>query len=132
MLPNKQQNVGGDCLTDSDNCSVCRDLLANLHRFFDMLENARKPADSGWMTVEEVARELRISKSIVYRIIRSGDLAAVDIVDASGHIARKGHYRVRRSSLSEYLESKRVKPPPTQMRQHRREHYPKVKNYLGL
>jgi hypothetical protein len=132
MLPNKQQNVGGDCTTESDNCSVCRDLLTNLRRFFDMLEDARKSPDSEWMTVEEVAQELKISKSIVYRIIRNGDLAAVDIVDASGHIARKGHYRVKRSSLDQYLELKRVKPAPDPPIHSHPRRYPKVKNHLGL
>ena len=132
MLLHEQENIDNDPTADGDNCSVCKDLLANLRQFFGMLENARKSPDSEWMTVEEVAQELKISKSIVYRIIRSGDLAAVDIVDASGHIARKGHYRVKRSSLSEYLELKRVKPLPTQTTQPRRRHYPKVKNHLGL
>ena len=97
-----------------------------------MLESARKSPDCEWMTVEEVAQELKISRSIVYRIIRSGDLAAVDIVDANGHIAKKGHYRIRRSSLKEYLESKRVKAPARQSMQARACRYPRVKNHLGL
>ena len=84
------------------------------------------------MTVEEVARELKISKSAVYRIIHSGELAAVDIVDSNGHIAKKGHYRIRRSSLKEYLESKRVKPPGREVGRRHRRRPPKVKNYLGL
>jgi hypothetical protein len=125
-------NPDGQGAADTDTCSVCKDLVANMQRFFDMLENARQSSTSEWMTVEEVARELKISKSIVYRIIRSGDLAAVDIVDANGHIARKGHYRVRRSSLSEYLKLKRVRPPQNLIVQRRPRRYPKVKNHLGL
>jgi hypothetical protein len=117
---------------NTEGCSACRELLANLGRFFGMLENARKSPDSEWMTVEEVAGELKISKSIVYRIIRSGDLAAVDIVDSNGHIAKKGHYRIRRSSLKEYLEAKRVKPPHSQPMPSRQRPFPKVKNHLGL
>ena len=117
---------------DTDTCSVCKDLLANMQRFFGMLENARQSSTSEWMTVEEVARELKISKSIVYRIIRGGDLAAVDIVDADGHIARKGHYRIRRSSLKEYLELKRVRPLQNRIVQSHPRRYPKVKDHLGL
>jgi hypothetical protein len=125
-------SLDGQEAADTDACSVCKDLLANMQRFFDMLENARQSSTSEWMTVEEVARELKISKSIVYRIIRSGDLAAVDIVDANGHIARKGHYRIRRSSLKDYLESKRVRPLRNQTVQSRPRRYPRVKNHLGV
>jgi excisionase family DNA binding protein len=114
MLPHQQQNVESDLRTDDGDCSVCQSLLANLQQFFGMLEDARRPPDSEWITVEEVAQELKVSRSIVYRIIRSGDLAAVDIVDSNGRVAKKGHYRIRRSSLDRYLESKRVKAPQNQ------------------
>ena len=132
MLPNERQNGDGIHASDRDDCALCKDLLMNLERFFDLLQNARKSPDSEWMTVEEVARELKISKSIVYRIIRSGELSAVDIVDAHGRIARKGHYRIRRSSLNQYLESKRVKPPQNPTRRSHWSRYPKVKNHLEL
>ena len=125
-------NLDEQGAADTDTCSVCKDLLANMQRFFDMLENARQLSTSEWMTVEEVARELKISKSIVYRIIRGGDLAAVDIVDANGHVARKGHYRIRRSSLKEYLELKRVKPVQSRSLESYPRHRPRVKNHLGL
>lgn len=65
---------------DTGGCSVCRELLANLGRFYEMLEAIRSPCPSDWLTVEDVAQELKISKSIVYRLIRSGELEAVDLV----------------------------------------------------
>lgn len=132
MLVKEQYNVERVPMIDRGECNVCRDLLANLRQFFGMLEGACKPPDSEWMTAEEVAQELKISRSIVYRIIRSGDLAAVDIVDSNGHVARKGHYRIRRSSLKEYLESKQVKAPQKQPLQSCPRRYAKVKNHLGL
>ena len=132
MLLHEEENADNDPTADNGTCSVCKDLLADLQRFFDMLQNARKSPNSEWMTVEEVARELKISKSIVYRIIRGGDLAAVDIVDANGHVARKGHYRIRRSSLKEYLELKRVKPVQSRSLESYPRHRPRVKNHLGL
>ena len=128
MLPNERSN-SEDAV---DGCRLCEDLLANLQRFLQVLENARKLSDSEWMTVEEVASELKISRSIVYRIIRSGELSAVDIVDANGRIARKGHYRIRRSSLNEYLAAKQVKPPQKPPTKSRSRRYPRVKNHLGL
>ncbi len=87
---------------------------------------------SDWLTVDEIATELRISKTIVYRLIRSGELEAVNIVANNGKISQKGHYRVRRSSLNEYIECKKVKvlPLATDIPCTRR--FPQVKNHLGL
>ena len=118
---------------DSKSCSVCRELLDNLSRFFEMLESVRKSPADQWLTVEEVADELKISKSIVYRLIRNGELEAVNIVNDNGGIARKGHYRIKRQSLENYIQSKTVHPipKPSKTYTHTR-HLPKVKNHLGL
>jgi excisionase family DNA binding protein len=59
-----------------------------------MLEATRRSSASDWLTVEEIATELNISRSVVYRLIRNGELEAVDLVDTNGKIARKGHYRI--------------------------------------
>ena len=114
-------------------CSVCRDLLLNMERFFALFEGTRRFLVSDWLTVDDVASELKVSKSIVYRLIRSGELEAVDIVETNGRIAQKGHYRIRRSSLNQYLESRRVKSFPNES-SHKTSsrHYPKVRNHLGL
>jgi excisionase family DNA binding protein len=120
-------------MADSTNCSVCKDLLANIGRFLDMLETARRSFTSDWLTVDEIAAELKISKSLVYRLIRNGELEAVDLVDNRGKIARKGHYRITRSSLNQFLESKKVRPLPNQVTHpSRSRRLPKVKNHLGL
>ncbi len=118
-------------MASSKNCSVCKDLLINVGRFFDMLKTAHRSFASDWLTVDEIAVELRISKSIVYRLIRNGELEAVDLVDTNGKIARKGHYRITRSSLNQFLESKKVRPLPNQVTHpSRSRRLPKVKNYL--
>jgi len=122
-------------MADSKNCSVCKDLLINIGRFFDMLETARRSFTSDWLTVDEIAAELKISKSIVYRLIRNGELEAVNIVVIrdNGGIAQKGHYRIKRSALNHYLESKKVRLLPNQVTHHpRSRRLPKVKNYLRL
>ena len=119
--------------TDSENCSVCRDLLAHMERFFDMIDAASKSRSSGWLTVDDIARELRISKSIVYRLIRQGELEAVNIAINDKGAACKGHYRIKKSALNQYLESKKVKALPKQAkRTSRSRRFPKVKNHLGL
>ena len=98
--------------TDSQNCSVCHDLLVHLGRFFEMIDSAKKAQADEWLTVEEIATELKLSKSIVYRLIRNGELEAVNLVDAGGRIAQKGHYRIKRQKLLAYLEQKKITPLP--------------------
>lgn len=118
---------------NSRHCSLCQDLLLNMHRFFDILGTACKPSTSDWLTVDDIASELKISKTVVYRLIRSGELEAVNLVKNNGKISPKGHYRVNRLSLNKYLESKKVKSlPDISPRVSRIKHYPKVKNLLGL
>ncbi len=133
MIREISDNLNGTETADSKNCSVCKDLHINIGRFFDMLETARRSFASDWLTVDEIAAELKISKSIVYRLIRNGDLEAVDLVDTNGKIARKGHYRITRSSLNKFLESKKVRPLPNQVTHpSRSRRLPKVKNHHGL
>jgi excisionase family DNA binding protein len=118
---------------NSKACHVCKELLDNMNRFFEILDSARKiPADD-WLTVDVIAKELRISKSIVYRLIRNGKIEAVNLVENNGKISCKGHYRIKRSSLNQYLESKKVKTFPNASRYRTgSRHTPKVKNHLGL
>jgi excisionase family DNA binding protein len=130
QLPDKENNLNP---VDTGGCSVCRDLLVNLGRFMEMLEAVRASYRSEWLTVEDVAGELKLSKSIVYRLIRSGDLEAVDlVVGDEGKIPQKGHFRIRRSALNRYLEAKKVRPVPNQPTRPPARRFPKVKNHLAL
>jgi len=135
LIREQSDNLNDSETTESKNCPVCKDLLINLGRFFDMLETTRRSFTSDWLTVEEIAAELKISKSIVYRLIRNGELDAVNIVviDDDSEIAKKGHYRINKSALHKYLESKKVKSLPNQvMHSSHPRRVPKVKNHLGL
>ena len=120
---------------NSRHCSVCQDLLLNMHRFFDILGAARKPStsESDWLTVDDIASELKISKSIVYRLIHSSELKAVNLVENNSRISQKGHYRINRSSLNQFLESKKVRLFPNETTNtFRPRRFPKAKNHLGL
>ena len=57
--------------------------------------------DDHLLTAAEVADELRVSTMTIYRLIRSGELAAV-------RVGR--NYRVRSSDLERYLSSQVVDP----------------------
>ena len=104
-----------------------------MQQFFDILQSAQKSLDSDWLTVDDIASELKISKTVVYRLIRNGELEAVNVVETNGHIPQRGHYRIKRSSLNKYLEAKKVKTIPDEsVRISRPRCFPKVTNHLGL
>ena len=126
-------NLNKSKTPDNEACLLCKDLLTHMERFFNMLENARRLPTSDWLTVEEIAKELKISKNVIYRLIRNGELEAVNIVGTNGGISQRGHYRIKRSSLNKYLEAKKVNPMPDEpIRISRPRQFPKVKNHLGL
>jgi excisionase family DNA binding protein len=54
-----------------------------------------------FMTVEEVAEELAITRTQAYTMVRDGELPAIKV-------GRKGHWRVERSKLEEYIQAKYV------------------------
>ena len=133
MKPQLPDNENDRNPVNTDGCSVCRELLVNLGRFFEMLEAVCDSHRSDWLTVDEIAQELKLSKSIVYRLIRNGELEAVDLVPGDeGKIPQKGHFRIKRSALNQYLEAKRVKRLPNQPTSRPAPRFPKVRNHLGL
>lgn len=104
-----------------------------MQRFFEMLEDARRGFMSDWLTVEQVAEELKISKNVVYRLIRNGELEAINIVDTKGHVAQRGHYRINRADYQKYVAAKRVNSSPSPFAPgSRSRRFPKVRNHLGL
>jgi len=133
VIQKNHNNLNSFTDPGSNSCSVCKELLTNMQQFYDILGTGAKSPVSDWLTVDDIAKELKISKTIVYRIIRKGELEAVNIVETNGKIAQRGHCRIKRSSLNQYLESKKIKPLPDNSHyiSHRRQ-YPKVKNHLGL
>ncbi|MFC1677116.1 helix-turn-helix domain-containing protein [Planctomycetota bacterium] len=56
-------------------------------QFYSAVYTARKSTASDWLTVDDIAKELKVSKSIIYHLIRHGELEAVDIVETNGKIA---------------------------------------------
>jgi excisionase family DNA binding protein len=111
----------------AENCTICGDLLANLELFYNVLENARRAQASDWLTFEDIPKELKISKSILYRLIRDGELEAVNIVHADGKVPKKGRYRITRENLNRYLKSKTVKPFSGRLPTSRSRYFPKDK-----
>jgi excisionase family DNA binding protein len=133
MVQKSCDSLGKPQRTNNENCSVCKELLTHIRRFLNMSETTGRSNHSDWLTVNEIASELKISKTVVYRLIRHGELEAVNIVDSNGKIPQKGHYRIKRSSLNQYLEAKKVRQFPNGVaHESRSRRFPGVKNRLGL
>jgi hypothetical protein len=72
-----------------------------------------------------------LGRLLIYRLIRNGELEAIDLIAGDGEIPQKGHYHIKRSGLNRYLETKKVKPLPNQSSRPRPHgSSPKVKNHL--
>jgi excisionase family DNA binding protein len=52
-----------------------------------------------FLTLDEVAEELNVSKALVYAMVRKGELTAI-------RIGVKAHWRVERAKLEEYIAAK--------------------------
>lgn len=61
------------------------------------------------MTADEVADEIRVSRALVYRLCRTGDLKAKKVGQ---------HWRISREALSEFM-APAPKPPPRSRRRAR-------------
>ena len=107
--------------------------LGNWNSSFNILQSAHKAIQSELLTVDDIAADLKISKSVAYQLIRNGELDAVNLAPNTGKILKKGHYRIQRESLNNYLQAKRIFPLPGKFISRRQaQHLPQVKNYLGL
>ncbi|NLX21026.1 MAG: helix-turn-helix domain-containing protein [Phycisphaerae bacterium] len=102
-------------------------------RFRQIIVKESTPADHEWLTVEDVAQELKVSQSIVYRWIETGNLRAVDLRESNGRRGQRGFYRIRRSMLDEFLASRETQSSPgTEQKVRPVKRLPKMKNYLKL
>lgn len=64
--------------------------------------------ENEWLTVAEVAAELKVSRSRVRRKIKDGELAAANIGSA-----KRREYRIKRRDLVRYLEKSKWPPGET-------------------
>jgi len=113
--------------------AVTRDLLRDLERFFTLIQQLRDVIQSDWLTVENIATELKVSKSVIYRLIRNGQIKAINIVEHQSLVNQRGHYRIHRTSLDKFIAASTVKPHGASSRKIKKvAKVPIVKNHLGL
>jgi len=72
-----------------------------------MVAGGPRPLSAGaFLTVAEVAAAMRVSTMTVYRLIKTGELAAIRV----GH-----NYRIREDDLERYLTARSVPVPSEQV-----------------
>ena len=80
-------------------------LLEQIEEHLAAMRTERMRPPEVWLTVEEVAQELKLSRDTVERLIGSADLRAASIETPRGQ-GQKSRYRVRREWLDEFMQSK--------------------------
>jgi hypothetical protein len=71
--------------------------------------------------------------SMLFQGLNPAQLALFWMLITKNSYNQKGHYRIKRKSLNEYLESKKVIPVVKQSKPKKAtSNFPKVKNHLGL
>ena len=77
--------------------------------------------NSQWLTIQEVALRLHVSRDTVERWINTGNLRAVNVGGRLGKESRRSSWRVSAQSLEAFLEARanRAPMPPPRIRRTR-------------
>jgi excisionase family DNA binding protein len=67
-----------------------------------MREDAAQ-ARSGWLTPNEAAAELKVSRDTIERLVASGQLQAAELNTDKGH-GQRHRYRIHRDWLDEFMQ----------------------------
>lgn len=62
-------------------------------------EQGYPSAMARFLTLDEVAEELAITRTQIYTMVRNGEIPAI-------RIGRKAHWRIERARLEEYIQAK--------------------------
>ena len=77
--------------------------------------------NSEWLTIQEVALRLQVSRDTVERWITTGNLRAVDVNGRPKKQSRRSLWRISAKSLDAFLDARANSssaPPPLPRRQH--------------
>ncbi len=92
-------------------------------------ERVKSPQD--WLTLDEAADELRVSRDTVERLVASGQIRAVTI-ETPRSKGRRSLYRIQRTWIDDYMQT-RVRPttPPVRPIPRRRRHSRPDHDFIG-
>ena len=77
-------------------------VLQQIEEHLAALRDGAPAADSQWLTITEVADELRVSRETVERLIAAGRLHAAELTTQAGRGVRRRH-RIRRAWMEAFL-----------------------------
>jgi excisionase family DNA binding protein len=75
--------------------------------------------NSRWLTIQQVALRLHVSRDTVERWINAGSLKAVDVSTRSALVCHRRCWRIPAESLEAFLERRAISPaahPPAKVR----------------
>lgn len=93
-------------------------VLRQIEEHLAALRNGAHGATSEWLTIGEVAEELRLSRDTIERLIAAGRLRAAEVTTEAGRGARH-RYRIRRDWIDAFLADS-VRPTQKPVRPNRR------------
>ncbi|NLX15226.1 MAG: helix-turn-helix domain-containing protein [Phycisphaerales bacterium] len=96
-----------------------RDVLEQIEEHLAALRAGRTSPQQEWLTVTEVADELKVSRDTIERLIGSGQMKAASIETPKGR-GKRSRYRVRRDWMEDFMLSKANSAPTTPRQNHRR------------
>ena len=70
----------------------------------------RRALDEQWLTIQEVADRLRVSRDTVERWIHAGYLRAVDVTAGNGQVQHRSSWRISAASVAQFLERRANRP----------------------
>ena len=77
-----------------------------LSNFIDVLRTSYENDKDEWLSPSRVATELGMHINTIYKIIQKGELVTYNLIVGNNG---RAYYRIRRSDLQDWLESRRMK-----------------------
>lgn len=82
-----------------------------------------------WLTIREVAGNLRISRDTVERWIHNGQVKAIDVSKDSCDASHRPCWRINSASLDNFLQA-RLNRPPSPKRIYPKRHRPEIIEFI--
>jgi excisionase family DNA binding protein len=107
------------------------EVLERIEEHLSSMRNERAKPIQDWLTIEEVAEELRLSRDSIERLVGSGQMKAAAIDTPRGK-GRRSRFRIRREWIEEFMQT-RVRPPapPVHSIPHRRRRSGTDHDFIG-
>lgn len=122
-------------MADDENNGISDERLAEvLERIEEHLSSMRSDqvkSPHDWLTIEEVAEELRLSRDSIERLVGSGQIKAAAIDTPRGK-GRRSRFRIRREWINEFMQTRvRGSTPAARSMPHRQRRSRTDHDFIG-